>query len=33
MDYRIAQIKTPEGCEQFAINVEEWGMRDLAGPR
>ncbi len=30
MDYRIAEIKTPEGCEQFAINVEERGMPDLA---
>jgi hypothetical protein len=30
MDDTIANLKTPEECEQFAINVEERGKRELA---
>ena len=30
MDERIARLKAPEDCEQFAINVEERGKPDLA---
>ena len=29
-DERIAKLKTPEECEQFAINVEARGNRELA---
>ena len=30
MDERIARLKTPEGAEQFAINVEAMGLTELA---
>ena len=30
MDDPIAKLKTPEDCEQFAINVEERGKPELA---
>lgn len=30
MDERVARLKTPEACEQFAINVEERGKPELA---
>jgi hypothetical protein len=30
VDERIAKLKTPEECEQFAINVEARGLKDLA---
>ncbi len=29
-DPRIVRLKTPEACEQFAINVEKRGKPDLA---
>jgi hypothetical protein len=30
MDARIARLKTPEDCEQFAVNCEARGARELA---
>jgi hypothetical protein len=30
MDERIARLKTPEGAEQFATNVENMGLHELA---
>jgi hypothetical protein len=30
MDERVARLRTPEDCEQFAINVEERGKPELA---
>jgi ribosomal protein L37AE/L43A len=30
VDERIARLETPEGAEQFAINVEAMGLPDLA---
>jgi hypothetical protein len=30
MDDRIARLKTPEGAEQFATNVENMGLHELA---
>ena len=30
MDERVARLKSPEDCEQFAKNVEERGKPELA---